>query len=227
MRNTEFRLLKIRMGVRNEVSQLSKMLRFNTAHIVKIKTVELGRNCFNKQEGQVEWTAGFFFLLFLVIFLCAQLQIEGYQATALYLEDALAASNLASAVIDLEEYGISHTIQIENPHAAFERYQDALKENLSLDENWECSNRSLISGKVVVENYIVYNVKNGVVNVCCVGTDGQLQESTGMLGAVEAPNGVMIESTGIYSEISFPVEGFPGIAAEARKSKLVDVVPND
>lgn len=227
MRNTEFRLPKIRMGVRNKVSQLSKRLRCNTAHIVKVKTAELGRNCFIKQEGQVEWAAGLFFLLFFVIFLCAQLQINGYRATALYLEDALAASNLASAVIDLEEYGISHTIQIENPDAAFERYLDALKENLSLDENWECSNRSLISGKVVVENYIVYNVKNGVVNVYYVGADGRLQESTGMLGFVEAPNGVIIESTGIYSEISFPVEGFLGVVTETRKGKLVDVVPNE
>ena len=34
----------------------------------------------------------------------------------------------------------------------------------------------------------------------------------------------MIEETGVYSEITYPVEGFLGITVTAEKSKLVDVV---
>jgi hypothetical protein len=36
-----------------------------------------------------------------------QLQVALYRESAMYMEDALALSNLASAVIDIEEYGIT------------------------------------------------------------------------------------------------------------------------
>ena len=57
--------------------------------------------------GQAGWSAGLFFLLFLAVLLRGFIQLEIYRTTSLYLEDALAASNLASAVVDVEEYGIS------------------------------------------------------------------------------------------------------------------------
>lgn len=179
------------------------------------------------QEGKVQWTGGLFFLLFLGIFLCTQLQIEGYRTTALYLEDALAASNLASAVIDIQEYGISHTVRIADPTAAYALYEAALKENLSLNENWECANRALISGPVVVEDYIVYNVKDDLVTIYHVEQNGQIREETETAGRVYSPNGILIEATSVYSEISFPVEGFLGITVEARKGKLADIVINE
>jgi hypothetical protein len=46
------------------------------------------------------------------------------------------------------------------------------------------------------------------------------------LGNAFAPNGVKIETTGVYSEISFPVDGFFGVSVNARKGKLVDVAQN-
>lgn len=180
-----------------------------------------------RREGKVQWTAGLFFLLFLAILLCVQLQLEGYRMTSLYLEDALAASNLASAVIDIQEYGISRTIWIAKPMAAYGLYVRALKDNLSLDENWECSNRSLISGPVTVEDYTVYNVKENQVTICHVEMDGWCWEETGQIGEVYSPDGNLVESTGVYSEISFPVEGFLGVTVMAHKGKLADIVVNE
>ena len=63
-----------------------------------------------KEGGQTGGMAGLFITLFLGVMLCAVLQLEHYRAASLYLEDALAASNLASAVVDVQEYGISHNI---------------------------------------------------------------------------------------------------------------------
>ncbi|MCM1534466.1 MAG: hypothetical protein NC126_00915 [Clostridium sp.] len=174
-------------------------------------------------RGQAQWAAGLFMVLFLAVLLCGELQIESYRASALYLEDALAASNLASAVIDVEEYGISGLLQIKDPIQSYELYQEALKENLGLDEEWECANKGLISGKVKVERYIVYNVQGSRVFVHTLSADGEWEESTETLGELRAPDGVLIESTGIYSEISFPVEGFPGVTVQAHKGKLVDI----
>lgn len=52
------------------------------------------------ESGQVSWVLGLFLILFLAILLYMQLQLAMYKASARYLEDALALSNLASAVID-------------------------------------------------------------------------------------------------------------------------------
>lgn len=176
-----------------------------------------------KKQGSIEWVTGLFFLLFLMILLCAEVQLEVYRASGLYLEDALAASNLASAVIDIEEYGISHTVRIANVSEAYERYKDAVKENLGLDDNWQCANSALISGKVAVEEYIVYNVEEGIVNIFHISGDG-VSTAQGLLGNVTAPNGVPIETTGIYSEISFPVKGLFGITVQAHKGNLADIM---
>ncbi len=177
-----------------------------------------------KRRGSIEWSVGLFFLLFLVILLCAQIQISAYQATSLYLEDALAASNLASAVIDVKEYGISHIVRIENPAEAYTRYVMAVKNNLQLNDNWECENRKLISSRVNIEKYIIYNVTNAKIQIFHVSNDGHIDTEQGVLGNVKAPNGTVIEKTSIYSEISFQVQGFLGNAVQAHKGNLVDIV---
>lgn len=179
-----------------------------------------------KESGQIEWLTGCFFLLFLAIILCTRLQLDVYRATAFYLEDALAASNLASAIIDLQEYGRTHTILIANPIEAYGKYCTAVQGNLQLNENWECENKELIAGKVNIINYTVYNVEDESVQVYEVKQDGRTREWAGVLGEVAAPNGIAIEATSIYSEIAFPVKGLGGITLEAHKGKLVDIVGN-
>lgn len=177
-----------------------------------------------KTKGQVNGIIGLFFLLFLGILLAAGLQVAAYQAASFYLEDALAASNLAAALIDLEEYGISHTIVVEDPAQAYGRYCTALQGNLQLNENWEGNNAALLSGSVTVENFTIYNVREGLVTVYFRNASGQINSWQGVLGEVRAPNEVLIESTSIYSEISFPVKGILGVNVRAHKGKLVDVV---
>lgn len=177
-----------------------------------------------KSAGQVEWVMGLFLLLFLGILLATLLQMQSYRATSLYLEDALAASNLASAVISVEEYGVSHTILIENPQEAYTRYCTAVLGNLNLNEQWEGTNEGLISGKVKVEKYIIYNVQDNTVTVHSIDAGGQLTSCQGSLGNVKAPNDIVITSTSVYSELSFPVKGILGVNVNAHKGKLVDIV---
>lgn len=177
-----------------------------------------------RQKGQIQLVTGLFFIIFLSILLYSQLQLMQYRITGLYLEDALAASNLASAVIDIEEYGISHEIQIKDPWQAYERYCQALKGNLNLNDAWECPNKQTISGVVVVLNYTIYNVHGTDVTVYSVTPNGGVMTYHETLGQAKAPNGKLIEKTSVYSEISFPVKIFNGTQVEARKGKLVDVV---
>ena len=66
------------------------------------------------EKGQVSWTGGIWILLFLTIVLSGCLQVALFRCSSQYLEDALAASNLAAAVIDVEEYGTTHMIKLED-----------------------------------------------------------------------------------------------------------------
>ena len=113
------------------------------------------------------------------------------------MEDALAASNLAAAVIDVEEYGISHRMQIRSPQEAYDRYQRAIVGNLNLNDRWECENKGLISGPVHVENFTVYNVSGSEVDVRSFGGNGAAAGWSGTLGQERARNGKTVVNTGI------------------------------
>lgn len=176
--------------------------------------------------GQVEWAAGLFFLLFLGVLLCGLLQMDIYRSSSQYLEDALALSNLASAVVDVEEYGISHNLVITDPWLAYERYKTAVKGNLNLNDQWECPADGIITGPVNIVNFTVYSVSGSDVEISRFDENGLLTQWKETLGSAVAPNGITIEATGVYSEISYQLEGFLGIVVEAQKGKLVDVVAN-
>ena len=191
---------------------------------LKRKECLLPKTKLKTEEGKIQWVAGMFFLLLLTVLLCAELQRSVWHAASLYLEDALAASNLASAVIDVEEYGISHTVRITNVWEAYERYKEAVKGNLQLNDNWECSNSALISGPVAIEEYIVYNVDASGVQSYRITAEEGITVTEAVAGSVRAPNGTLITATSVYSEISFPVRGFRGMVFRAHKGKLVDIV---
>lgn len=177
----------------------------------------------SSESGQIGWTVGLWLILFMGCLLCALVQMDAVRSSAQYLEDALAASNLAAAVIDIEEYGISHRLWISDLQAARRRYEEAVKGNLGLDENWECGNRSLISGPVSVVNFTVYNVNGSLVEIDAFDEAGVLSHTQGSLGQVRAPNGVTVESTGIYSELRYRIKGFLGLEIRACKGKLADI----
>lgn len=198
-------------------------MKYRKKEYLRQKIRESGKR---KEQGQTSWVLGLFLILFLAILLCMQLQLALYSASARYLEDALALSNLASAVADIQEYGSTHHILITDQEQAYERYCAAVKENLGLNDDYEAANRKLISGRVQIRNYTIYNVVDHNVSVWERNAKGQIREWQGRLGGVRTPKGQLIASTGVYSEIAYPVEGFLGVTVTAEKSKLVDVVSN-
>ena len=141
------------------------------------------------------------------------------------MEDALATSNLASALIDIEEYGTTGEIVINSPEEAFSIYKQALKINLQLDDNWGSKNTALISGPVEIAEYIVYNVKKEGVDIYCFSQDGKMQEiNVSDASGLKTPDGMEIESTTVYSRIKFLVNGILGIQVNAEKEKSVDII---
>lgn len=181
-----------------------------------------------KDRGQVEWVMGIFIVLILGIMMYTQIQLVAWETASDYLEDALAASNLAAALIDVEEYGKSHKTLIRDVSYVFDIYRDAIRENLQLNQSWECVDQTLISGPVEITDFVIYNVDEAYVEAIRVNEAGQVLERwSGERGILRAPNGVPVEHTGIYSEIQFQVKGFLGICVGAHKGKLVDIVSED
>lgn len=155
-------------------------------------------------------------------------RVTQYMVTSSEVEDALAASNLASAVIDLEEYGKSHTIYIPEPEAAFVRYREALVVNLGLDEYLNTTNRDLISSQVEIKQYIVYNLRGDMVETYMLDGMGRLMSShTARRGTVFTPDNVQVETTTIYSKVGFCVEGLMGQEIYAEKEKSIDITRCD
>lgn len=191
---------------------------------MRLRKHEYLRRSIKADPGMISWTSGIFYLLFLILFFMAQMQLVIFQVSSMYMEDALAASNLASALIDPVEYGISGQILFTDPVTAFQIYQDAVVANLSLDGEWNCDNKHLIAGRVKVEQYTIYNVKEDIVEVISIAEDNTMNTWTEGIEAACAPDGQPITHTSIYSELSYPVKGILGIEIEARKGKLVDIV---
>lgn len=191
--------------------------------IIYLWKISPGRLLAKKDSGQIGWSVGLFFLVFLLVIIFMGIQVEQYQNISLYLEDALAASNLASAIIDVEQYGISHDILLTDPNSSYELCRSAIKANLNLNQNWEHENSYFIDGKVTLENYTIYNVVGDKVTIYRVNGDHSVSSSEGILGQVYAPCGTLVEGTGIYSEIAFPTRGIFGIRIIAHKGKLVDI----
>ena len=180
-----------------------------------------------KQSGKIALCTGAYMIVFLVILVSVQLQMRVFMLTAAYMEDALATSNLASAVADVREYGKSHIIRIKSPDEAYRIYCEALKQNLSLDDNWESRQKKLISGTVEILKYEIYNVEKNNITIYSYGAEGEsVKKIPNGMGSVYTPEGVLVESTSVYSKIGFPVEGLFGIKIYAEKEKTVDIVAN-
>lgn len=128
-------------------------------------------------------------------------------------------------MIDIQEYGINHNLVIKDPEQAYSIYQDALKVNMGLNDHWE-DPAGMISSPVQVEQYIVYNVRGTEVEVTSFG-ENLNYSATETLGSATSPNGRVINSTSIYSRISYQVTGYFGVTVPAVKDKLVDVVKNN
>ena len=178
-----------------------------------------------KEEGQIDIVVGMFCTILVLVVVLFGFRIMEYVITSAYVEDALAASNLASGIVDLEEYGKTHIVKIKDPQSAFLLYREALCHNLKLDEFLNTTNREIIAGKVCILDYMVFNVIGENVYLYRMDETGQIQEvREGKVGEVQTPEGLLVENTTIYSRISFEVKGFGEQRMQAVKEKSIDIV---
>lgn len=177
-----------------------------------------------KTEGKVDIIVGMMMFLILLIAILFAFRISQYMVTAAGVEDALAASNLASAVVDLEEYGKSNTIHIPDAEAAFGIFREALCYNLELDQYMNTSNKNFLTAPVEIKEYRIFNVVGEKVHILVLDGNGCLcKEECGSIGEVYTPDNILVETTTIYSRIGFWVEGLMGQQIYAEKEKSIDI----
>lgn len=185
-------------------------------------------NLKHKRSGQVNMVIGMMSVLIVSVVMLACLRVSNFMITGAYVEDALAASNLASALIDIDEFGKSGKILIKDGSKSYDIYQEALGINLQLDEDGRSFYRELLVGSVKVIEYIIYNVVNGEIEIIVFSGDGYAEHIfPGIVGEIYTPDGVLVETTTIYSKISFAVKGFGSQIIYVEKENSVDVKKND
>lgn len=183
------------------------------------------RRGLSARGGQADVVAAMFFFLMVLLVALFQFKIYACMAAGAYVEDALAVSNLASALIDVEEYGRSHSVRIGDTQKAFRVYRDALYYNLALDEAGCSAKEELLAGQVELREYIVYNVLGQEIQISVYDGEGNcLRQERERPGNVRTPDGVPVEHTTIYSRVGFRVGGLMGRIIDAEKEKSVDIV---
>lgn len=189
----------------------------------KIKELSVKRS-----RAQVEIIMSMFAFLLVLFVMIFGWKISLFMVTGAYVEDALAASNLASALIDPLEYGKSYTLQIKDTEQAFRIYREALSVNLSLDEEGNSFQKELLSEPVKILSYIVYNVVDDRVEISSFDGRGNLVSiHTEKPGEARTPDGIPVETTTVYSAVSFAVQGIGDQIIRVRKEKSVDIKRNE
>lgn len=178
----------------------------------------------SKQSGQIGICEGMFLCMIVLVAVLFQVKLLQYHAVSAFVEDSLAASNLASAVIDVEEYGRTHNILVETPESAFYRYWEALIYNLKLDENLYSTNNEVICGKVDILSFQVFNVIGDTVWRYRFDEGGRLLDKVALdLETTYLPDGNKLETTSVYSKVGFHVMGLGGETVYGTKEKSVDI----
>lgn len=186
-----------------------------------------------KKKGTMEMFIASLSLMIVPMIIIMNLRLRELKITKNFIEDGLVASNLASATIDLKEYGTTHKIVNDDFSKSFQDYSIALKDNLNLDSNYipqktAVSNYTMynvVSSKVIIDNFIIYNVIGNDIQVVSRNPDGSNTTSivTNGLGTYKSPDGVLIKSTTIYSRISFKVKGYLNDEYNVFREKSVDI----
>ncbi len=176
----------------------------------------------NNNSGSSQWVLGLFALTFIMAAMVFVIQLCAFRANSDAIEDALAASGLAAALVDVERYGIDHTLLISDPDNSYQKYVEALNVNLAA-EGSSFRQKRAIEGPVKIEQFRIYNVEGNKVSEIYMDDSGRWKKKEGKLGIMEAPNGQVIQNTGIYGEIAFDLRGIMGLVFSTKKSKLVDV----
>lgn len=178
-----------------------------------------------KDRGIIEYSLSLIFLMICVLVILLTFSFRRSIIERTYLEDGLAASTLAAAIIDTDVYGESEELIISDTDRAYLTFKQTLKTNLGLDDSFMPTSEAFMESQVNVLEFRVYNVKEGLVTETLYDEHGNKQVQ--ILGvATMTPNNKVIESTTVYSKIEFDVKGYMNQVQRETMEYCADVVKN-
>lgn len=179
-----------------------------------------------------------------MLFVVFTLKESSMEYTSIYVGDSLNAAVMAGLEVDLTELAYQDNLIVTEKEAAgrsvsYDNFLKALKVNLNLDDAMMSSDYGIIAvdasgnktegkGEIVVEEYSIYNVKNGEVYKTSVnpvtGSMGAARD-IGAVGTVtvDDTNHTTINSSAIYAKISFNVDGLFAGHIRVAKESCMDV----
>lgn len=181
-----------------------------------------------KKKGSIEFGVSMAVISIMSLFLLFIMKITSINIARDYVENGLVASNLASAVIDIDEYGTTNKILIKDFNKAYSTYFESLKDNLSLGEGNIPTKGYLSKEKVEVIQYTVYNVEGDTIYETTRRSNGSISKKqyNGQVGKMKTPDGAVITTTTIYSKIGFYISGYKNENVYATKENSVDISKN-
>lgn len=183
----------------------------------------------NKKEGSVENFIAMAILTMVALLVLFAIKSKEINIVSNYTSDALVTSNLAAATVDLKEYGTSNKIINNDFEKSFNEFSRSIKENLKLDNGFVPISKNMISSKVTIDTFSIYNVVGNDIQLTKRQANGNVtkQVFTNGLGNTKTPDGVIINTTTIYSKIGFELKGYLKNKHYAYKENSVDITDKD
>lgn len=181
-----------------------------------------------KSEGKVDLVLGMFLLLMIVLVVMYESRLQAIRLAGDAVEDALAGALLAAAVTDVETYGKTGELKINNVMQSYHMCVDTFRHNLQLSVGNYSINEELLYGKAELADFRIYHVEgDDVTEQIVVAGQSMLPKVVGRVGDAKTPDGVLVESTLVYGKVLFSVKGlfFEEICADKEMS--VDIVRNE
>ena len=160
-----------------------------------------------KDKGAVEYSMSMMLIAVSVLMMLFCFRIRSARVEKMYVEDALVSANLAAAVIDTDVYGETEKLIITDELRAYERFQNALKTNLNLDDDYTPRNTFLMENAVKVLEFHIYNVDEYTVTHIVFDEYGSKRTEVMGLSGAATPDGTDVESTTIYIKFNLAING--------------------
>lgn len=176
-----------------------------------------------KEKGTIEVCISSVAISMVALLVILNMKLSSIKETRRFIEDGLVISNLASASINIKEYGETGNMIAEYDRSYNDFYR-ALKNNLQLDDNDICKRADIISGAIRIDKFIIYNVLGNDIEILYSNKNKEIVENG--LGSVKTPDGITVETSTFYSKIAFDVKGFKNELVPTTKENTVGIKEN-
>lgn len=181
-----------------------------------------------KKGGFVSGIFGILTLFLLFILFNFIVSKEAIVSESETVHDSLVASNLAalgSKNLDLDLLAqYPDIVEIKDPDAALVTFENFIKSNLKLDDNYNPIGRSFIKSKVSIKEFIIYNVnaETGDVVIYTLNTETMAfskEDHPNGKGNLKTPKGNVVNKTTIHSTIDFNINVIFGLNKNVQVSE--------